>query len=163
MTNMFASDQLAEVAGLRPGEVTTGVSISVLYAFCVKSMWFFLRDVTEFFPLKSTTDFQRRHLCWAECSIGSVSTFNVGHCTHRHSMIVRSCDFSLFFLRHIAEFLCNAITNWNFSLRAGHSLWDDEIRRLSQLLSGQTVSSPNLVRTVRRTIPHFWIECETNF
>ena len=38
MTNMFASDQLAEVAGLRPGEVTTGVSISDLYAFCVKSM-----------------------------------------------------------------------------------------------------------------------------
>ena len=27
MTNMFASDQLAAVGGLRPGEVTTGVSI----------------------------------------------------------------------------------------------------------------------------------------
>merc|ERR1719204_2209896 len=33
MTNMFASDQMAQVAGLRPGEITTGTTImAVEYA-----------------------------------------------------------------------------------------------------------------------------------
>ena len=48
-------------------------------------------------------------------------------------------------------------------------IWETELvinslKTVSSLfLTGRTVSSPNMVRTVWQIILHFWIECHTNF